>query len=215
MGSNDYSTLHGVKALLPQNTWGTSYDVLLTSLITRASRMIDSYYSREPGSFAVSEAAARYFDGSGDPKLWIGELAAAPSIVAVAETADIDDASGTGGTYTTWATSDYLLWPYNNLTMKRPVLRLDIDTMNGSKSVWYRFPKAVKITGYWGYATTTNTPEIISHACEVQSVRWFRRAQQTYADTGAITDLNQLRYVKALDPEVKLILDGGEFQWLL
>ena len=219
--ANDYSTVANVKALMPDPTWTTSYDVLFTSLITRASRMIDAYHKREPGSYAVSSATARYLDGSGTPQLWlvdpytIGELAAAPTAVSVAESGDIDDASGTGGTYTAWSTSDYILWPYNAVAQKRPVLRLDIDSLNGSKSVWYHYPKSVKITGYWGFATTTNTPEIISHACEAQVLRMWGEASQKYSDVSAIRELGQIKYANALHPEVKMMLDLPDYQWLL
>lgn len=213
--ANDYSTLASVKELLPLNAWTSAYETVVTSLLTRASRLIDEYYpDREPGAFAVSSTSARYFDGSGKMKLWIDELAAAPESVAVAETGDIDDSINTGGTYTAWDASDYILWPYNALAKKMPVQRLDIDALNGSKSVWYSFPKSVKIAGYWGFATTTNTPDTIVHACEAQVLRMFGESQQKYADVGAIPQLNQLKYAKALHPEVKMILDAAQFQQL-
>jgi hypothetical protein len=107
-------------------------------------------------------------------------------------------------TYTAWASTDYLLWPYNAAAMGRPYTRLDIDQLNGDKVLWYRFPKSVKITARWGYSTTV--PEDIKQAVVIQVIRWFKRSQQSYQDAGAIVDLGQLRYVKQLDPDVQLII---------
>lgn len=206
-----YSTSANIKALMPDTTWGTKYDALFTTLIARASRLVDSLLRREPGAFAVTDLSTRYFDGSGEAKLYIGELAAAPSAVRVAETGVIDTVGGSGGTYTLWAVTDYYPWPANRLSQGKPFLRLDIDTQNGSKTTWYRYPKAVKVTGYFGFATSSNTPEEIKQAVEVQTVRWFKRGQQSFQDAGAITDLNQLRYVKELDPDIKVMLTLEKF----
>lgn len=199
--ANDYTTVTEVKAVMPDTSWSTSYDGLLTTLITRASRSIDLFTGREPGSYSVSTNTTRYFNGSGLREQWIDEIAEV-STVAVAETGVVDGANGSGGTYTTWATSDYFLWPYNASQFNRPYQRLDLDQLNGSKQVWYHFPKAIKITGKWGYATTTNLPPEIVQTTIIQTARWFKRGQQAFQDTGAIVELGQLRYTKALDPDV-------------
>jgi len=81
-----YSTSANIKALMPDTTWGTKYDTLLTTLIARASRLVDALLHREPGAFSVTDASTRYFHGSGQSKQYIGELAASPSAVRVAET---------------------------------------------------------------------------------------------------------------------------------
>src|SRR5574341_150455 len=214
MPPNDYTTLASVKALMPDTAWGTSYDTVLGTLITRASRIIDGLLGREPGSFAVGSDVTKYFDGSGCLEQWIGELAALPTSVSVAETGVVDDAAGSNGTYTLWANRDYRPWPYNNLAEGKPILRLDIDLLSGAKQIWYSFPKAVKVVGKFGFATTSNTPSEIVQAAEIQTVRWFKRAQQTFQDAGAIVELGQLRYVKKLDPDVENVLMKTKFQWL-
>ncbi|HMM98570.1 MAG TPA: hypothetical protein PKC99_06150 [Anaerolineales bacterium] len=201
-----YTTAANIKALMPDTTWGTKYDALFTTLITRASRLVDGLLRRQPGAFSVTDLSIRYFTGSGTGKQYIGELAAAPSAVRVAETGVIDTDGGSGGTYTLWAAADYYCWPPNRLADGKPYLRLDVDVLNGSKTVWYKYPKAVKVTGYFGFATSSNQPEEIKGAVEIQTVRWFKRGQQAFQDAGAITDLNQLRYVKDLDPDIKQVL---------
>lgn len=198
---NDYTIVAEVKAMMPDTSWSTSYDSILTTIITRASRAIDLFTAREPGAYSVNANTTRYYNGSGFREQWVDEIAEI-STVAVAETGVIDNASGSGGTYTTWATSDYLPWPYNAANERRPYLRLDLDQLNGSKQVWYHFPKAIKITGKFGYATTTNLPPEIVQTTIIQAIRWFKRGQQSFQDTGAIVELGQLRYVKTLDPDV-------------
>lgn len=215
MTINSYSTAGNIKALMPDNTtaFGTSHDALFATLITQASRAIDAYLAREPGAFKVGDVSTRYFDGSGQKSLFIGELAAVPTAIAVAETGDIDNAGGSGGTYTAWATSDYYVEPLNRLAQKRPIHWLTIDMLNGSKAIWYRFPKAVKVTGYFGYATTANVPDEIVHATNVQVVRWWKRATQAYADASAAPEIGQMQFLKQLDPEVELILSARKFRW--
>lgn len=204
MSINDYCTAAEVKAAMPDGSWSTTYDTLLALIVTRASRAIDRYTMRAPGAFYVSADVTQYFDGNGTTKLRIGELAAAPTSVAVAETGIVDGAAGTGGSYTTWSASDYLLWPYNAPNDNEPYRRLDINLLNGSQAVWYPFPKAVKIVGKFGYATTV--PDDIKQAAIIQASRWFKRGQQAFQDTGAVQELGQLRYTQKLDPDVAALL---------
>jgi len=210
----DYVTLSEVKAAMPDTQWTIAYDTILAAAITRASRDIDLFTQRGDNEFAASADATRYFDGSGNTDLWIGELAAVPTSVAVAEGGDVDSSAGTGGTYTTWAASDFLAWPYNAALRGRPFLRLDVDMLNGSKAHWFTYPKCVKIVGKFGYSTAA--PEPIKKATIIQAIRHFKRGQQAYMDTGAIVELGQLTYTQALDPEVANIVQHytryvGEF----
>lgn len=79
-----------------------------------------------------------------------------------------------------------------------------VDYFNGSKAVWYAYPKAVKVVGKFGY--TTATPDDVKQATIIQAVRWFKRGQQSFKDTGAIAELGQLQYTQALDPDVAQLL---------
>lgn len=192
----DYLDVTDVMAEMPDVDWSGKYRETLAALVTRASRMIDVLTGREPGAYAVETATIRYFDGSGCREQWLDEMAAAPTAVAVDETG--------GLSYTAWASTDYAVWPYNALATGKPLKRLDIDLMNGDKAVWYKFPRSVKVTAKWGYSTTP--PGEVYQATLIQSMRWFKRAQQAFQDTGAIVDLGQLRYVQALDPDIATIV---------
>jgi hypothetical protein len=146
--------------------------------------------------------SVRYFTGSGTSELWIGELADEPTLVEVAEGGVLTD-------LTAWATSDYICWPYNALVEGEPIRRLDIDSFNSSKAVWYRYPRAVKITGKWGYASSP--PEDIKLATVALVIHAFKHAQQGFADTGAIPDLGQMVYRLGMPPETEMVLGSAKY----
>lgn len=195
----DYCTVADVKGMLADTTWSAAYDTVLQTLVTAASREIDRYTKRAPGAYLASAATTQYFDGSGTDKLWVAEMAAPPTTVAVAET-------GALATYTDWPASDYICWPYNWQADGQPILRLDLDIMSGSKTMWYRFPKAVRIVGKFGYSTSV--PDEVKQATVITALRWFKRAQQGYQDMGGSGAFGQPMYVKVLDPEVKGLVDA-------
>lgn len=211
--ANDYTDASNIKALLQRNTFGTAYDSILATLITVASRSIDAHLRREPGAFAVGSTSTRYFDGRNQRSLFVGEIAAAPTAVAVAEGGQVDNAAGTGGSYTSWDDNDYYPWPENALAEGIPYTYLEIPKYNllGDKVTWYPYPRGIKVTAYFGFSTTSGTPAEITMATEIQTVRLFKRAQQAYEDAGAIQELNQMRYVKKLDPQVEAILAMPKF----
>ena len=200
MAINDYCTATEIKAAAPGTTWSSTYDTLLGTLATRASRVVDRDTGRQPGYFYVSTDVTRYFDGSGTRELKIGELAAAPTSVSVAETGIVDNAAGTGGTYTVWTTDDYVLWPYTSDSGYEPYTRLIIASeTETTKAVWYAFKRAVKIVGKFGWAAAI--PDDIKQATIIEAMRMYKRGMQGYEDAGAIQELGQLRMVKAKDPE--------------
>lgn len=202
--ANNYASVDYIKEALPDAIPSTdsSYDNFIEALITRASRFIDRETGWDPGAFnrTSSDEETRYFTGSGGDKQWIDPFCAAPSAVAVSE----DGLVGTATDFTSYATTDYFLYPYNSSDQGEPYYRLDLDTLNGAYSTWYRYPKSVKVTACFGYATAT--PSEIEQATIIQVARWFGRARQGYRDTGAIPELGQLRYTQALDPDVKEII---------
>lgn len=187
--ANDYCTVDDIKETLADTAWDASYDRLISRLITASSRALDRITGRDTGAFFAAIDSTRYFDGSGGREQWIDELAAVPTSVSVAEAGDLND-------YTLWVATDYLCWPYNG----PPFQRLDIDQLNGTKSLWFRYPKSVRVAGKFGYST--EPPDDVRMATIIQAVRWFKRGQQAFRDVGAIPDLGQLMYTKALDPDV-------------
>lgn len=193
---NDYCIVADVKEAMPDGNWGSSYDTLIDGLIARASRLFDKVAGKNPGAFYVSVDTTRYFEGSNTTLQKIADLAAQPTSVSVSETGSIT-------TYTLWASTDYILMPYDAPDLGRPYTELLIDTLNGSKAVWYKYPKSVKIVGKFGYAVAV--PDLVKEATIMQTAKWLKRGQQAFQDTGAIVELGRLTYTKKLDPEVALI----------
>jgi len=202
--ANDYITAADMEAERPDTTWDSTYDTLMGLIATAASRYIDSLCLKPASYFYADTAAARYFDGTSGTKLWVDHMAAAPSAVAVAEMGDVDGAAGTGGTYTTWATSDYYCWPMNAASIPEPYQALVIDAINGSKNTWYTYPRCVKITAQWGGYTAV--PSDIKRITMAEAVRMLKKAQQSYRDTGGIIELGKLTYTKAIDPMTALVI---------
>lgn len=220
MAVNDYATVADVKAMLPDVVWDSTYDALITTLITASSRAIDKFVNRKPGSFAANTDVTLYFDGmsrgyaaaaggsSGNMlgasayfanvSLWITELAAAPTLVAVAETGNLS-------TYNPWSATDYLLWPYNAIDDGRPYTRLDLDLINGLHRTWYGFRKGVQITGKFGYSVTP--PADVKQATLIQIIRWLKRAQLNFQDLGVITDSAQIAYQNKIDSDVEMFVN--------
>lgn len=194
--ANDYTTSTDAFADIVEGTYSSSDYPVMASYVTAASRLIDAEFGRWPGFFNPStDDETRYYDGSDEEEQIIDEYAALTS-VSVSEQGET---CSTG--YTLWSSTDYYVWPYNRL----PIKRLVIDS-NGSKGGWYSYRKAVKVIGKPGYAATT--PAVVSQACKMQSVRWFMRGKQGYQDTGASVDIGgiTLRGQTQLDPDVKALL---------
>lgn len=207
MAVNDYASVSDLRAALPDAipSTDTSYDALLTSLLTRASRLIDRETGRDPGAYAVSSSdeTTRYYTGSGGGQQWVDELAAAPSAVKIAQ-----GGGRAASDYSTVASTDFDPWPYNAAGRREPYLRLDLDRLNGAYSVFPAFPFGVQVTGAWGYATTDKTPDEVVQATIMQAARWFGRGRQGYQDSAANPALGQMQYTQKLDPEVAEIIRG-------
>lgn len=194
----DYCTAEEVKAAMSDGNWGVTYDALFALMATRASRAIDRFTKREPGAYAVAADSTRYFEGDGGIDVLIGELAAAPTSVKIAEAGDITD-------LTPLVATDYFLTPYNALAEGIPYNFIELDLINGDYYSWPRYPKSIQVIGKFGYAATI--PDDVKQATIVQCGRWFKRGQQGFRDTGAIVELGQLTYTRALDPDVAIMID--------
>jgi hypothetical protein len=203
-----YCDADDVKALLIDiPITGTSYDAVMNDLCEAASRFIDQHTKRLDNAYcAGTSPSTKYFLGDGSDELAIGEMCSLPSAVWVAETGIVDTMGGGGGTYTEWADDDYFTSPDDAPDSGRPITRLIVNPNgSGCKSSWPSYRRGIKISSCWGYSQTV--PPLVSQACAIQVVRWWMRGKQGFQDAGAVTQLNQLRYVKELDPDVKNLLE--------
>jgi hypothetical protein len=207
--ANAYCTALQIKEALPDVQWDSARDTALTKVALRASRAIDRVAGLEDGAFAVGADTTRYFTGKG-VELRIGMLAAVPTSVAIALSGIVDNVSGTGGTYTALATTDYWLEPFNAAARGKPYRQITLDVLSGDYSSWFGFVKGVKVVGMFGYSTTSGVPEDIIEATIIQAMRYYKRGQAAFAGVSGSERLGKLKHSGKLDPDIALIVvDGG------
>lgn len=200
----DYVTVAQVKADIPDSplfdSTDTTYDSVLSGMITAASRLIDKEVGGWANYFMPSTAdTTRYFDGNGESELYIDPLTSLTS-VAVSESGGRSSSN-----YTAWTLdTDFYVWPYNYSAMEEPIRALVVDNDSGSKGVFTKDRKSVKVVGRFGWSSIP--PDDIVQAVKIQTVRWFMRAKQGYQDGGANPTLGEMVYVQELDPDVKILL---------
>ena len=134
---------------------------------------------------------ARLFDTVSSYETEVDRCLRAAVVIAVDETET--------GVYVPWIlNTDYLLWPYNELHFTRIIIKY------GASKVFTDGQQLLRVTGNWG--GTTTPPAQIRLAAAITVSRWFKRGMQGFQDTGAVVEVGQLTYTKALDPDVKEML---------
>jgi hypothetical protein len=205
----DYVSLENTKIQIEIPAATTKYDDALEFLIEKASRAIDRHCGRyENGFVADDTATARTYSGSGKAYQMIGECTSVTKL-------EVKD-SPTDSDYEEWTTDDYMtfagdpLWPDFN---RSPITGLMINYADGSYSHFtsgrlgeVAMP-TVRVTATWGYADTV--PASIEEATIIQVARWWKRAESAWSDAISRGDFGQLRFVNALDPAIKQLLDNG------
>ena len=144
--TNAYSSFATLKSAGVLNISGASYDTHLLDLLETVSRFIDRYCNRH--FFVLLEA--RKFDGDGRDKLNV------PDLISVTTLKTDDNKDRTFET--TWATTDYLLYPTTASPTKvwgRPYTRVLVDIEAGKKSKFPAGMQTVEINGTWGYREIT------------------------------------------------------------
>ena len=217
---NDYITITQLRSALDAEgqlypSSDTDLDTFLGECITRASRLIDSYTGRQGGVYAATtDEETRYYSGNGEDHLMTDEFLSIATL-EVAESGEIDDASGANGNYTEWANTTYLLYPVNASQLGSPYTGLEILPL-GTKYGWFKGLNTIKLTARFGYAAETTDAispiDEVQNATLTQATRLFLRARQGFEDVGAIEALGQLRYVKKLDPDVQTFLYDAGFK---
>lgn len=213
-----YTTAANIRGLI--NKTSVADDAILTTLISAAELAINNFTNRPDGFEAVAVATARKYTGSGRTYQWIDECVEITKV-------EVKD-SPTDSTYVSWAATDYLAGSgdvkepnYNSL----PYVFLIADPTgdystftSGGYSFMRGFPPdgeevrgvpTVQVTARWGYSAVV--PATITKACEMQTIRWYKRLESAMADALASAELGQLLYRQELDPDVKFILVGGRY----
>ena len=190
--TNGYITLAELKADHQLGITATTWDDPLTQLIDSVSRAIDDLCARR--FYTTNSDETRYFTPTDRQNLWVGDLV---SVTTLATDGNYDRAYST-----TWATTDYDLWPYNASLDGIPYSRIDIAP-DGD----YTFAKSnkfVKVVGKWGWSST---PKPIHEACLLWCMRAWQRQQTPLGISGTTALGNMVMKVPPPDPDVLQMLD--------
>ena len=145
--TNAYSHLSTLKSSGVLNISGTGYDDRLRELLEAVSRMADRYCNRH---FYVL-TTTRAYDSDGGVDLHIQDLLSLTSL----KTDDNKDRTFE----TTWAATDYILYPANTEPTQlwgRPYTKVVVDMEAGSKSTFPAGRQTIQITGKWGFRDVTD-----------------------------------------------------------
>lgn len=191
----DYCEVDDIKTDMGEQwTSGVKYDRTLEWAIAHASRLIDAELGWRDCHYSAADLAivTWYYDTESGDEMQIDRfLDDVGFAVAVDETAT--------GAYVVWVrNTDYIIWPDHEGYINRVLIK------TGASKVFPTGQRLLEIKGRPGAHSTP--PDVIRRACMITVIRWFKRAMQGYQDTGAIVELAQLRYTKALDPDVVEIL---------
>lgn len=212
MTAANYTTSTDAFAEMSEGNYSSSDYPQMETYVTNASRLVDQFFGRWPGFFYPSTVdETRYFDGSGEEELKIGEWAAITS-VHLSEQGGISSSDYTELTLDT----DFITWPYNRgANNEKPIKKLLCFTQGSPLySVWLSYRKAIKVVGMPGYSVTP--PGIVVQAVNMQCVRWFMAAKQGYSERGGDAVAGQLVYPNPtrLDNAVKSILQPMTLEFL-
>ena len=172
---------------------GTSKDSIIERVVTAVSRSIDKHCRR----WFYGISGTRYYTPVDYAKLDIDDLGTSGSVTITT------DEDGDRTYETSWASTDYDLWPYNGA----PYMEVHV-TPQGNNAWPVKVAKSVKIAGVFGYqsGTSASAPMDIREACIIQSIRIFHRKDNPYEVAGS-AEMGQLIHIAKLDPDVQLKLE--------
>ncbi len=168
-------------------------DAFAQVAIDAAEEAIESYCGRV---FTQSGTVTRYYTPDDQLEVPVDDLVTAATVLT--------DDDGDGTYETTWASTEYLLAPYNAATDGKPYTRLEANA-----AVTRTFPlvaKGLQITGTWGWPAV---PDRVKQATLLQATRLFKRTRSSPFGVEAVTiDGSPVRLRAELDPDVRMMLAG-------
>src|SRR3990167_8438756 len=172
---------------------GTSKDSIIERVVTAVSRSIDKHCRR----WFYGISGTRYYTPVDYRKLDIDDLGTSGSLTITT------DEDGDRTYETSWAATDFDLWPYN----AAPYMEVHV-TPQGNNAWPVKVAKSVKIAGVFGYqsGTSASAPTDVKKACLIQAQRLYDRVNSPYGVAGNAA-MGQLLQIAEVDPDVKLILE--------
>lgn len=202
MPVGDYTTKEEVKEYLEQLTGVATWDTIIDKIITRESRRIDTYCGRRFYIPAADETEVR--DGIGSKQLHPHLDIASLTTLEVAATAT----EARAGTYTTIASTDYVLMPRE----RRPGFpALYVQFHDSPAGTYTRFPTGtatVRLIGRFGFTTT---PDDIKHAAVMLVARSWRGRANGFSDVIGVTEFGTAQVSRSMPNDVREILDSPAY----
>lgn len=182
--TNGYTTLEAVKERLGLKD-DTEDDSILEAAIEAASRAIDDWTGRR--FYTTSET--RYFTADRPDLVFIDDLLTLTELRT--------DEHGQRDYQRVWEASDYDLEPYTGVG---PKTRIAANPQG--RYTFPTSPKALKVTGSWGYSASA--PTAIREACAILAIRFYKRKDAPFGMAGS----EQLGIIRVLpnDPDVKQLI---------
>lgn len=173
--ANAYCSLDALKARLGLGSTDTRDDEVLEGVIEAVSRAIDAEcFGGESQFYPVT--ATRLYTPTYIDQLLVDDLLTLTSLAT--------DHAGNGVYSVIWATTDYLLAPYNAPTMSvpRPYWKIEVAALGKN-----RFPvgirRSVQVVGSWGWCTDANRPKQVDTVCQRESLYHFTANRTPYGAT--------------------------------
>ena len=194
MATNLYLTVAEFKGRLDSvsTTWNDTESTALERILESVSRNIDRFCGRH--FYKTATATSRYFTAEDGAYLCVDDL------VSIDTSGLTTDEDGDRTYETTWATTDYDLWPFNAAAMNEPYTELRVAPQGANS-----FPtvaKGVKVTGCWGW------PAVPAEVTEATFLEAARQWQHAHSPSGVIasTELGSWIVEPGLHPKTVAIL---------
>jgi len=189
---NGYATLAELKASDVLNFSDTTHDAVLEREIEAASRAIDEYCGRF--FYAITPAEAHYYSAEEAYILKVDDIYSTTGMTVKA------DYNGDGTFETTFASTDYNVYPYSPPNGK-PYTKLEIPP-SGS----YTFPlgpKGIEVTALFGWSSV---PSAVNQACVMLAQRLHKRNQTILGQAAASAVGTISLKIPKIDPDVQMLL---------
>jgi hypothetical protein len=185
-------------------------DIILTSVLTAASRSIDQATNRQFGisdnteAFTYTMLEGRRFNDQSErfysPAVYRSPLKYHQEIDDLMTTSGLIIQTGPDMNTLTTIT-DYTLFPYNAAPKGRPWTEIHINQRPG---------EVTTVTAKWGW---TAIPETIKAATLIQAARFFKRRDAPFGIAGSPDMGSELRLLSKLDPDVAVMVVPYKRVW--
>ena len=189
---NAYASLADLKDTDVLQFTDTSHDAILEREINAASRAIDEWCGRF--FYPVTPAEAHYFTADEHDYVKIHDVYTTTGFVLKT------DLDGDGTFETTWASTDYNLWPYSPVNNEPYTM---IEVAAAGQYAFPTIPKGVEVTASFGWAAV---PNAINQACVMLANRLHKRNSTILGQAGATAVGAITLRIPRIDPDVEMLL---------